>query len=165
MPSQAGVLWCSSFHPKEERGAHPHYLHGALQHVGRCLSMGSPAMSGAKMPPCSVTGLLVARTSGPGGPKFLSHKGWVACWQDPLAVGLCLGSCHHPGPGQPWPKPALGQLSVTGSGILPWDPAAPPCHLPHSLLSSRHTFLTPPHGYQLGNNYNTFLVFENRFPF
>ena len=165
MPSQAEVLWCSSFHPKEEQGSPSSLPAWGPTACGEVSFNGSPTMSGAKMPPCSVTGLLVARASGAGGPNFLSHKEWVVCWQDPLTIGLCLGSCHHPGPGQPWPQPTLGQLSVTGSGILPWDPAAPPCHLPHSLLSSRHPFLTPPHGYQLGNNYNTFLMFENRFPF
>ena len=118
VPSQAGVLQCASFHPREEHGSPfplPAWGPGAC---GEVSSKGSPAVSWAKALPCSITGLLVTRVQGVGGLKFLSQEEWRASGQSHLALRLCLGSCSHH-PALPWPQPTLGQPSVIGSGVLP----------------------------------------------
>lgn len=94
-------------------------------------------MSWAKTPPCSVPGLLVASAQGAGGPK-LSHKEWVPCWQDPLALRPCLSSCHHP------PSTTLA-TAHSWAAICDWlwSPALGPSSSPLSSPPQPSEF--PPH--------------------
>lgn len=144
MLSQPGVLWVASFHVKKH-GSPSSLPAWGPRACGEVSSKGSPTASQPKTPPLLGPWAVGGQCLGSRWPEVPHSLRVDGCWQSPLALGPCLGSCHHP----PnimlgfLPSSTLGELSVTGSGVLAWDPATPSCCLsPQPSEFPAH--LTPP---------------------